>query len=93
MTQLGMGHLRHRASLPLFIMLFLPREMREHRIFQTLLRMVPGLESRIMSSSDDEVRLVADLVRIPHTSWAGTHVIFLRFRKGSRVQDRTTQRA
>jgi hypothetical protein len=45
------------------------RERREHRIFQTLLQMVPGLENRIMSCSEEEVRLVADLVCIPNVSY------------------------
>jgi hypothetical protein len=41
------------------------RENREHRVFQSLVQMVPGLANRILSSSDKEVRLVADLVCIP----------------------------
>ena len=39
------------------------RESREHRIFLALLRMIPGLEPRILGSSNEELRIVADLVR------------------------------
>jgi hypothetical protein len=39
------------------------RERREHRVFQQLLRMVPGLEERIMEGSGEEIGHVADLVR------------------------------
>ncbi|KAH7919091.1 hypothetical protein BV22DRAFT_1023570, partial [Leucogyrophana mollusca] len=37
------------------------RERREHRIFQELLRSVPGLEARLMEGSDDEVGVIAEL--------------------------------
>ena len=39
------------------------RERREHRVFKELLQMVPGLEERLLQSSEEEARLVADLVR------------------------------
>lgn len=38
------------------------REQREHTIFRALLNMVPNLEERIMNGSQEEVKLVADLV-------------------------------
>jgi len=39
-----------------------PRERREHRVFQQLLQMIPGLEDRLMSGSADDVVHIADLV-------------------------------
>jgi hypothetical protein len=38
------------------------RKRREHRVFTKLLQMVPGLEERLMNSSEEEVVFVADLV-------------------------------
>jgi hypothetical protein len=38
------------------------RERREHRVFRSLLNAVPGLEERLITSSEDEVRMIADLV-------------------------------
>ena len=38
------------------------RERREHRIFQVLLQMVPGLEARLLEGSDEDILHVADLV-------------------------------
>jgi hypothetical protein len=38
------------------------RERREHRIFQDLLKGIPGLEERLMTGSEDEVAVVAELV-------------------------------
>lgn len=38
------------------------RERREHRIFQVLLQMVPGLEARLMEGSDQDTVHVAELV-------------------------------
>jgi hypothetical protein len=43
----------------------LPRERREHRVFVKLLQMIPGMEERIMSSSEEEVTFIADLVCAP----------------------------
>ena len=42
------------------------RDRREHRIFKQLLQMVPGLEQRLMNSPEEELVLVADLVRFVH---------------------------
>jgi hypothetical protein len=39
------------------------RERREHRVFRTLLNMVPGLEERLVQGTEEEVRMIADLVR------------------------------
>ena len=38
------------------------RQQREHRVFQKLLQMVPGLEERIMSRNDGEVIEVSEYV-------------------------------
>jgi hypothetical protein len=40
----------------------LTRERREHRIFQLLLQMVPGLEERLVEGSEENVLHVAELV-------------------------------
>jgi hypothetical protein len=39
------------------------RERREHRVFRTLLNMVPGLEECLVQGTEEEVRMIADLVR------------------------------
>jgi glycogen synthase len=39
------------------------RQRREHRIFRSLLQMIPGLEERLIDGSDDEAVLVAEMVR------------------------------
>lgn len=44
----------------------LPSDTKEQRVFSALLSMVPGLKARLLASSDDEVRLIADLVRHLH---------------------------
>jgi hypothetical protein len=38
------------------------RERKEHRVFDLLLQMVPGLEGRLLNGSDEEVGHVAELV-------------------------------
>ena len=38
------------------------RERREHRVFQELLKSVPGLEERLLQGSEEEVDIIADLV-------------------------------
>jgi hypothetical protein len=38
------------------------RERREHRIFQALLQMIPGLEERLMEGSNEDVIHIAELV-------------------------------
>jgi hypothetical protein len=40
------------------------RERREHSIYQELMKTVPGLEERLMTSSEDELSIVAELVII-----------------------------
>jgi hypothetical protein len=40
------------------------RERREHKVFQQLLQMVPGLEERLLDDSDVNIRLIAELVRV-----------------------------
>ena len=44
----------------------LPRERSEYRVYQSLLRMVPALEERLLNGSGEEILHVADLVC--HTS-------------------------
>jgi hypothetical protein len=58
----------HISIIPSFFLFPYPlksssRESRENRIFHALLRIVPGLEPRILGSSEEELRIVADLVR------------------------------
>jgi hypothetical protein len=38
------------------------RERREHRIFQLLLQMIPGLEDRLLNGSEENVTHIAELV-------------------------------
>jgi hypothetical protein len=38
------------------------RERREHRVFTQLLRMIAGLEERLLASSDEEAAFIAELV-------------------------------
>ena len=40
----------------------IPREGPEHRIFATLLHMVPGLKSCLMEGSDDDLTMIAEMV-------------------------------
>lgn len=39
------------------------RQRREHTVFGILLQMVPGFEDRLMQGTDEDVVLIADLVR------------------------------
>jgi len=39
------------------------REWREHRVFDQLLRMVPGLEERLQIGSDENVLHIAELLQ------------------------------
>ena len=41
-----------------------PRERREHRVFDKLLQMVPGLEERLLTGSEEEITFVAELVSL-----------------------------
>ncbi|KAJ3512638.1 hypothetical protein NMY22_g15272 [Coprinellus aureogranulatus] len=38
------------------------QEMREHRVFQELLRLSPGLDERVLQSSPNELHYIADMV-------------------------------
>lgn len=51
------------------------RERREHRVFMKLLQMIPGLEERLVQSSEPEVVLIADLVSPPTCPWPPTQII------------------
>jgi len=42
--------------------LLLYRERREHRIFDRMLQMIPGLEKRLFEGSNEEVVMIAELV-------------------------------
>lgn len=42
---------------------FTAEELREHRVYQDLLKTIPGLEERIVNGSDDEVGIVSELIR------------------------------
>jgi hypothetical protein len=44
------------------VLMVFGRERREHRVFQELLKSVPGLEERLMEGSEEEVGLLAELV-------------------------------
>jgi hypothetical protein len=48
----------------LWWLLTFTRERREHRVFQALLHMVPGLEEHLVGSLEEEIRMVADLVSL-----------------------------
>jgi hypothetical protein len=39
-----------------------PRERREHRVFNKLLQLIPALEDRLMEKSEEEITLMAELV-------------------------------
>ena len=40
----------------------LTRERREHQVFCTLLQMIPGMEDRLMESSEEDITHIAELV-------------------------------
>ncbi|KAF8545931.1 hypothetical protein OG21DRAFT_1428358, partial [Imleria badia] len=44
-------------------------EQKECAIFRELLQMVPGIEPRLMDSSEEEVKAIADLVCFLNVSW------------------------
>ena len=39
-----------------------PRERREHRVFNKLLQLIPALEDRLMEKSEEEITFMAELV-------------------------------
>jgi hypothetical protein len=39
------------------------RELREQLVFKALLKMCPGLEERLLKSSEEELDFISDLVR------------------------------
>lgn len=45
------------------------RERREHRVFQVLLQMIPGLEERLVEGSEENVIHVAELVCFHISYW------------------------
>lgn len=50
------------VRLPRTDLLYVFRERKEYAVFRDLLRMIPGLEGRLMESSEEEVVAIADLV-------------------------------
>jgi hypothetical protein len=45
------------------------RELLEHRMYQALLRMSPGLEERLNTGSEQDVHYVADMVSVYPIDW------------------------
>jgi len=68
------------------------RERQEHRIFKALLLLVPGLEERLMQSSNEGVIYIAELVCVYVINAAHTLTV-RRFRKALRAHDLMTPRA
>jgi len=68
------------------------RERREHRVFQLLLQMIPGLQERLMESSDEHVGHIAELVR-EYFYFYFSSLFSDRFRKVLQARDLMTQRA
>jgi hypothetical protein len=63
--------------------LFTYRERREHRVFDALLQMIPGLEQRLIESSDDEdVLRIAELVSISHFVYGASYLLVRKIQKG-----------
>jgi hypothetical protein len=50
-------------SLPVFHKLKLYREQQEHRVFCSLVRIIPGFQERLLNSSSEEVAQIAALAR------------------------------
>jgi hypothetical protein len=48
-------HIRHAY--------WLVRERREHRVFNQLLQMIPGLKERLMDGCTEDIKHVGELVR------------------------------
>ena len=48
------------------LIVFIVRERREHRVYDTLLKVVPNLEERLMNASEEEVGMIAELASINH---------------------------
>lgn len=72
----------------------LNRERREHKVFLSLLKSVPGLEDRIMTTeSEEEVQNIAMLVSLLATYICRHTLCFSSCRKDHPVRDLTTQRA
>jgi hypothetical protein len=68
---------------------YLYRELREHRVFLTLLHMIPGLEDRLRAASAEETRIVADLVSLTHQYFQLVMKCSQRFKRGPQAQDLT----
>lgn len=86
-------NLLFRLSLTTFCF----RERKEFAAFRELLRMVPGLEARIMQSSEDELVLIADLVSmlcydLTQVATLMFRVICFRSKRDLTVQERMTPR-
>jgi hypothetical protein len=68
------------------------RQRQEHQVFATLLQMIPGLEDRLMNSSEEGVVVVAELVC--HLVDLHVHLPFITssFKKESPVHAPMTQK-
>jgi hypothetical protein len=71
------------------------RERREYAIFKELIKSVPKLEERIMTGSDEEVTIVADLVSSTFHLYPVAHrvtLLLFSFAKGYPGPERMIQR-
>jgi hypothetical protein len=74
-------------------MAFVFRERREHRVYETLLKMVPKLEERLMTASEEEVAMVSELASINQPfNPSYSHVAF-SYKRGLQVPDQMIPRA
>jgi hypothetical protein len=78
-------------------MFLLPaREIRERLLFMELMKLCPGLEERILASSEEEVELIADLVSSPITNLNSAHSPYPtqieKGIKGARADDTKTMK-
>jgi hypothetical protein len=48
------------------------RRRREHRVFNALLQMVPGLEDRLMGGSDEDIVAIAEMVSLRRVTTLNT---------------------
>jgi hypothetical protein len=71
------------------------RERREHAVYRLLLSMVPGLEERLMNSSEAEIRMISDLVSFGMClkSILTSYLSMVRSKRGHLVLDRMIPRA
>ena len=73
----------HHIKTYHFFQLMWCRERREHCIYTELLNTVPGLEERLVTRTEDEIVVVAELVRIYPWSALSYCIFLLQIRKGA----------